>query len=89
MLPAARERLGRLSTKLQGFNNDTVKLLHLGKSVPQSRDCRLSYSLWEVYEFTPKGRPTVIAVLAQRFSQGYEGPDRRFIAVTGQESAVR
>jgi predicted secreted protein len=76
------------SLKLQGFNNDTLKLLHQDKSVPQSRDCPLSYSLSEVYEFTPKGRPTVIAVLVQRFSQGYEGHDRRFISVTGQEPVV-
>ena len=32
----------------------------------------------------PSGKPAVIVVLAQRFSQGFEGHDRRFIAVTGQ-----
>ena len=34
--------------------------------------------------FSPSGKPAVIVVLLQRFSQGFEGRDRRFIAVTGQ-----
>nr|WP_244730848.1 DUF2259 domain-containing protein [Mesorhizobium sp. 113-3-3] len=38
----------------------------------------------EAYEYTPSGKPAVIVVLVQRFSQGFEGRDRRFIAVTGQ-----
>ncbi|OWK19457.1 hypothetical protein AJ88_41765 [Mesorhizobium amorphae CCBAU 01583] len=31
-----------------------------------------------------EGKPAVLAVLVQRFRQGFEGRDRRFIAVTGQ-----
>ena len=59
-------------------------MLHEDKSVPESRNCPTSYSLSEVYEYRVKGKPSVIAVLVQRFSQGHEGRDRRFIAVTGQ-----
>ena len=51
---------------------------------PGSRNGPTSYSLAEAYEYTPSGKPAVIVVLVQRFSQGFEGRDRRFIAVTGQ-----
>jgi predicted secreted protein len=61
-----------------------LKVLHEDKSVPEARNCPTSYSLSEVYEWRQKGKPTAIAVLVQRFSQGHDGRDRRFIAVTGQ-----
>ena len=69
---------------LQGQDGKPFKLLHEDKTVPGSRNCPTSYSLSESYEFTPDSKPAVIAVLVQRFSQGFEGRDRRFIAVTGQ-----
>jgi predicted secreted protein len=69
---------------LQGQDGKPFKLLHEDKTVPGSRNCPTSYSLSESYKFTPDGKPAVIAVLVQRFSQGFEGRDRRFIAVTGQ-----
>ncbi|WP_246675312.1 DUF2259 domain-containing protein [Mesorhizobium sp. B2-3-4] len=69
---------------LQGQDGKPFKTLHEDKTVPGSRNCPTSYSLSEAYEFKPAGKPAVIAVLVQRFSQGFEGRDRRFIAVTGQ-----
>ena len=61
-----------------------IKILHEDKSVPASRKCPSSYSLSEAYAYKPAKKPAAIAVLVQRFSQGWEGRDRRFIAVTGQ-----
>jgi predicted secreted protein len=61
-----------------------LKVLREDKSVPEALNCPTSYSLSEVYEWRQKGKPTAIAVLVQRFSQGNNGRDRRFIAVTGQ-----
>ncbi len=69
---------------LQGQDGKPFKVLHEDKTVPGSRNCPTSYSLSESYEYTPPGKPAVLAVLVQRFSQGFEGRDRRFIAVTGQ-----
>jgi len=69
---------------LQGQDGKPIKVLHEDKAVPGSRNCPTSYSLSEAYEFAPEGKPAVIAVLVQRFSQGFEGRDRRFVAVTGQ-----
>ena len=69
---------------LQGQDGKPFKVMHEDKAVPGSRNCPVSYSLSEAYEYTPPGKPAVLAVLVQRFSQGFEGRDRRFIAVTGQ-----
>jgi len=69
---------------LEAPDGAPLKVLHEDKSVPESRNCPTSYSLSEVYEYKVKGKPSVIAVLVQGFSQGHEGRDRRFIAVTGQ-----
>ncbi len=49
--------------------------------LPSSRNCPTSYSLSEAYLFRPNNEPPVIVVLVQFFSQGFEGPDRRFLAV--------
>jgi hypothetical protein len=40
--------------------------------------------LTAVTALVPDGKPAVVAVLAHRFGQGFEGRDRRFIAVNGQ-----
>jgi len=69
---------------LDGQDGKTFKVLHEDATVPASRNCPTSYSLSEAYVFTPKAKPPVIAVLVQQFSQGYEGRDRRFIAVAGR-----
>jgi len=69
---------------LQGQDGKPFKTLHEDKAVPGSRNCPTSYSLSESYQYRPSGKPAVIVVLVQRFSQGFEGRDRRFIAVTGQ-----
>jgi predicted secreted protein len=69
---------------LEAPDGAPLKVLHEDKSVPESLNCPTSYSLSEAYELRQKGKPTAIAVLVQRFSQGHDGRDRRFIAVTGQ-----
>jgi predicted secreted protein len=69
---------------LEAPDGAPLKVLHEDKSVPESLNCPTSYSISEAYEFRQKGKPTAIAVLVQRFSQGHDGRDRRFLAVTGQ-----
>jgi predicted secreted protein len=69
---------------LRGQDGKPVMTLHEDQAIPASRQCPTSYSLSEAYVFKPDGEPSVLAVLVQRFSQGFEGRDRRFIAVTGQ-----
>jgi len=69
---------------LLGQDGKPFKILPEDKAVPGSRDCPTSYALSEAYKFTPSGKSAVIAILVQRFSQGFEGRDRCFIAVTGE-----
>ena len=83
-IPAGKARGFRLSFDRMDDGGKTTKVLHEDKAVPASRDCPTSYSLSEAYVFEPKSGPPVIAVLVQRFGQGWEGRDRRFIAVTGK-----
>jgi predicted secreted protein len=59
-----------------------IQLLHEDGDVPAARNCPTSYSISEAYAFKPRGKPPVVAVLVQYFSQGWEGRDRRFMAVT-------
>ncbi len=69
---------------LQMQDGTGTKVLHEDKSVPASRKCPGSYSLSEAYAYKRARKPAVIVVLVQLFSQGWEGRDRRFIAVTAQ-----
>lgn len=72
-------RLLRLAPdKLQ---NTTV--VHEDKSIPASRHCPIDYRLGAVQTwFKPDGK-AVYAVLISVISQGFEGPDHRWLAVAG------
>lgn len=56
--------------------------LHEDTSIPKSRNCPLRYAISDVVAYEPDGGARVIAVLVSVFSLGFEGPDRRFLAVT-------
>lgn len=51
--------------------------------IPRSRACPFNYRLSEVVVYFPPGGEPVLVVLVSVFSYGFEGFDRRFIAVTG------
>lgn len=59
--------------------NDTSRILQKDTSLPASRGCAMSYRIQDVYLY--KG---TLAVFAGVFSLGWEGPDMRFMAVTGK-----
>jgi len=61
----------------------TVAVLHQdGQTIPGSRGCPITYRISEisVRDFYPARK---VAVILSVFRPGFEGPDRRFIAVTG------
>ena len=62
--------------------NGGIRTLHVDTRLPKSRECPSGYGIAAVYVARPPGKPPVLAVLLQRFSPGWEGPDRRFLAVT-------
>jgi predicted secreted protein len=62
--------------KTRVLNNDT--------KVPSSRNCPLRYRVERVVTHFPNDAPPVFAVLVQMESHGFEGPDRRYLAITGR-----
>ncbi len=64
---------------LNGRNFDSPKILQSDMSLPTSRNCPLTYSIQNVYLFGNK-----IAVFMNVYSMGFEGPDMRYLVVTGK-----
>src|SRR5262249_25665717 len=52
--------------------------------VPKSRGCVSAYGFAEVHALRLPGGHTALAVMLHYFAQGFEGPDRRFMAVTAR-----
>ncbi len=78
------------STPSKGFRltaqpeNGAPVTLHADSTIPKSRGCPLRYAISDVAAYEPEGGNRVIAVLVSVYSHGFEGPDRRFLAVTKQ-----
>lgn len=61
-----------------------TRLVHEDTTVPASRGCALGYRIAGVQTFYPEGAEPVFAVLIAVRRFGFEGPDHRFLAVTGK-----
>lgn len=60
-----------------------AQVLHEDTQIPKSRNCPIGYAISDVVTLYPEaGGDPAIAVIVSVFSVGFEGPDRRFIAVT-------
>lgn len=70
----------RLTLRHQGAE----RVLNEDKKVPKSRGCPLRYRIERVVTYYPKGLPPVFAVLVLMETHGFEGPDGRYLAITGQ-----
>lgn len=83
---AACENLGPVKgLKLELTNPEgETKVIAQDESIPESRFCPRDYAISDVVAFTPDGGETTIVVLLSLFRQGFEGPDRRFIAVAAR-----
>jgi predicted secreted protein len=62
----------------------TVDLLHEDGRIPSSRGCPLGYRIGAIQAIHPDGGAPSFAVLVAVRSFGFEGPDYRWIAVTGR-----
>ena len=79
---------GEFGLKINGFslsfkaNEDSEPILvHEDDSIPASRSCPLNYGISDVIiHRQPQGKQRLIALI-NVFSHGFEGPDRRFIAI--------
>lgn len=59
-------------------------VIHNDKSIPKSRGCPQGYRVGGVQTFYPEGGQPVFAVMVAVRSFGFEGPDYRWIALTGK-----
>lgn len=59
-------------------------VLHTDTQLPNSRGCALRYAISDIIIHEPDNGPRSFAILISIFSHGFEGPDRRFIAVTAR-----
>ncbi|PVB61108.1 hypothetical protein DCO57_13700 [Labrenzia sp. 011] len=76
-------------TETRGFRltmtyKGQTRVLNEDSSLPQSRGCPLAYRIERIITHFPDGAPPVYAVLVQMDSHGFEGPDRRYLAITGR-----
>src|SRR5690606_30085417 len=85
--PAGCENLG----PTQGFRLDLRNwldetwTLHDDTALPASRGCPQDYAIADVITYFPGESPSgMMIVLIHVISQGFEGPDRRFLAVSAQ-----
>lgn len=62
----------------------SVRVINDDASIPQSRGCPLGYMIGGVQTFFPEGAAPVFAVLVAMRAFGFEGPDHRWLAVTGR-----
>lgn len=62
---------------------EETALIHEDKAVPKSRGCPLGYRLHGVRLFSPDGAQPVYSVMIAIRKLGFEGPDYRYMAVTG------
>lgn len=78
------ERIGFRLLKIGTRPDSGTTLLHDDDSIPSGRGCPLGYRLAGVQTFHPEGGEAVYAVMIAIRTGGFEGPDHRYIAITGQ-----
>lgn len=90
--PLEDETCASYGAKTAGFNltltiGDSTRVLHEDSSLPKSRGCPLSYHVERVLTYYPeqtasaKGRFVVLIFME---TLGFEGPNGRFLAVSGK-----
>lgn len=66
----------------------SARELHSDHTIPESCGCPLRYAISDVILHEPNEAPRVFVILISVYSFGFEGPDRRFIAVTTPAGSV-
>ncbi|MFC3322834.1 DUF2259 domain-containing protein [Mesorhizobium cantuariense] len=69
--------------RIEAQDGGTTKLLHEDKSIPKSRGCPNGYRIGAVQTFSMDSLSAYAVLIAVR-QYGFEGPDFRWIAVTGR-----
>ncbi|MEO5760053.1 MAG: DUF2259 domain-containing protein [Mesorhizobium sp.] len=69
--------------RIEAQDGGTTKLLHEDKAIPKSRGCPNGYRIGAVQTFSMDSLSAYAVLIAVR-QYGFEGPDFRWIAVTGR-----
>lgn len=70
--------------RLTMVHKGVTRILNQDTTLPKSRKCPLAYRIERFVTHFPAEAPPVFAVLIQMDSLGFEGPDRRYLAITGR-----
>jgi len=87
-LPAPQSCKGLTDQPMVGFQLRSQKsgaspvTLHQDTSIPESRGCPLGYGISAIVAYRRPDQREVLAILVSVSRVGFEGPDRRFLAVT-------
>lgn len=69
--------------RIEAKDGGQTRIIHEDKSIPQSRGCPNGYQIGAVQTFSLDSLSTYAVLIAVR-QYGFEGPDYRWIAVTGR-----
>ena len=85
----ARADCAALGSENRGFAlvlEDTagrpLRILHEDTAIPASRGCPVHYGISDVIAYPRRGSGPILVVLVSLYSFGFEGLDRRFIAIS-------
>jgi predicted secreted protein len=70
--------------RIDASEGGRTQVLHEDKSIPQSRDCPYGYGIGAVQTFYHDGGLSAYAVIISVSGYGFEGPNFRWLAVTGR-----
>lgn len=73
------QEIFKIELSLKDTEAGTMKILQKDADLPKSRGCALSYSIQDVYLYRE-----YIAVFLNVLTPGFEGPDMRYMAVSGK-----
>lgn len=78
---AGTEQLRGFVLVLEDSKGQPLRILHEDRSLPRSRGCVLHYGISDVVIYRRSGLGPVLIVMVSVFRLGFEGLDRRFIAI--------
>ena len=73
-----KDSIVKFELSLKNTNGGKETVLQKDKTLPESRGCTHTYSVQNVYTYKNQ-----IAVFMNTYTYGFEGPDMRFMVVTG------
>lgn len=72
-----------MSLRLQNLRTNKSKALQIDRGIPKTRGCPYHYRIQSVYSHK-RGRGRVVVAVLQYFSPSIEGPDERYLVISGQ-----